>query len=86
LALRLEIKSDGTEVLPVTDYTEYLSDDGSADNLITYAMVPPTEFKSQNQEMDYLKQARPILRDELYTGYEFLNSRGLLEEFKDHGG
>lgn len=70
----------------MNDYTKYFSDDDPADSLIAYAMITPKEFRSSGDETEYLKQTRPILRDELYTCYEFLDSKGLLKDFKIYRG
>jgi len=58
----------------------------SVDSLIQYAIDSSNHFQSEKEELDHLRKTKPILRDELLTCYQYLQEKGLLEEFKEYRG
>ena len=42
------------------------------DTLLAYAINSPAKFKTDKEELEYLRSTKPILRDELLTCYQFL--------------
>lgn len=57
----------------------------SMDRFIQFAME---DFKNgtEKEELEFLRQTKPILRDELLTCYQYLNEKGLLEDYKSYRG
>ena len=54
---------------------------------IKYAMLMPENINFPKDELDYLSQVKPVLRDEVYnTCYEYSESKGLLDEYKKYRG
>lgn len=46
----------------------------------------PENINFPKDELDYLSQVKPVLRDEVYTCYEYSESKGLLDEYKKYRG
>lgn len=55
------------------------------DKLIQFAL---DEYKidSIEEELNHLRSTRCILRDELLTVYEYLKTKGLMDEYKEYRG
>lgn len=55
------------------------------DKLIQFALE---EYKmdTMEEEINHLRSTKCILRDELLTVYEYLKTKGLLDEYKDYRG
>lgn len=66
----------------------YLSpeDQDSIEPMIYDAMRVFIGFKNETAELQYLRSARIILRNELLTAYDYLARNGLLEGFKEFRG
>ena len=58
----------------------------SIDELIQFAMDSKMQFSSDKDELLYLKNTRPIIRDELLTCYQFLKDQGLYEKYIEYRG
>lgn len=58
----------------------------STDDLIQYAMDSSIRFQTKEEELEFLKKTKPILRDEILTCYQYLQEKGLLEEYKNYRG
>jgi len=56
------------------------------DTLLAYAINSPAKFKTDKEELEYLRSTKPILRDELLTCYQFLEEQGLIEKYKEFRG
>lgn len=58
----------------------------SMDNLIQFAMQSDVKFRTSEEELEHLRNTKPILRDELLTCYQYLKEQGLLEDYKQYRG
>ena len=57
----------------------------NVDRLIQYAMQELPEGTT-DEELDFYRQTKPILRDELLTCYRYLEEKGLLDDYRSYRG
>lgn len=57
----------------------------SMDELIKYAMEDFHDG-TDKEELEFLRNTKPILRDELLTCYQFLKEKELMDEYKNYRG
>lgn len=57
----------------------------TVDQLVQFAME---DFPNGNEkeELEFLRQTKPILRDEILTCYQYLKEKGLLDEYRSYRG
>lgn len=57
----------------------------SVGELVQFAMQ---DFRngSKDEELEFYRQTKPILRDEILTCYQYLKEKGLLEEYRSYRG
>lgn len=58
----------------------------SVDRLIEYAMEALPKRTPEKDELEYYRQVRPILRDEILTCYQYLKEKGLLDDYRSYRG
>jgi len=55
------------------------------DRLIQYAMQEFHEGTA-DEELEFYRQTKPILRDEILTCYRYLEEKGLLDDYRSYRG
>lgn len=54
------------------------------DEFVAGFMRPDIKFKSEKEELDHLRSAQAILRDEILCAYEFMYKQGMLKAYKKY--
>jgi len=57
----------------------------NVDRLIQYAMQEFPEGTT-DEELEFYRQTKPILRDEILTCYQYLEEKGLLDDYRSYRG
>lgn len=55
------------------------------DRLIQYAMQESTKGTT-DEDLEFYRQTKPILRDEILTCYRYLEKKGLLDDYRSYRG
>lgn len=57
-----------------------MTDNALVDTLIEYAIQDADDLP-ENEQLEYYRNTRPILRDEILTLYQWIREKGLEEEY-----
>jgi|P827metagenome_2_1110787.scaffolds.fasta_scaffold08906_3 hypothetical protein len=60
------------------------SKEDNGDSFIANFMRPDLEFDNQESEVEHLRSAQAILRDEILTAYSFMEAHGILKDYKEY--
>ena len=63
---------------------EHVPGEVSMDEFIAEAMRMDLKFRTQEEELKYLRMARITLRNEALTCYEYLKKQGALESYQHY--
>ena len=66
--------------------TTHSSDGPSMDLFLADFMRPDIEYDSETSELEHLRSAQNILRNEILTAYEFMDKSGILKSYKEYRG
>ena len=55
------------------------------DMLINYAMQD-FQHGTIDEELDFYRQTKTVLRDEILTCYQYLDEKGLLDDYREYRG
>lgn len=57
----------------------------NVDRIVQYAMQEFLEGTT-DEELEFYRQTKPILRDEILTCYRYLEEKGLLDNYRSYRG
>ncbi|XME03986.1 hypothetical protein QYZ88_007345 [Lachnospiraceae bacterium C1.1] len=72
------------EMNGLMDLETPFSEEVSGDEFIAGFMRPDIAFESEVDELQHLRSAQAILRDEILTAYAFMDKQGILKEYKEY--